>query len=53
MEFQLDHIGFVLYEKNIFLSQDRGKNTVLPRLVRWRTIKLSSFSGGVLTDRAY
>ena len=29
------------------------KITVLPRLVRMRTIKLMSFSGFVLTDRAY
>ena len=28
-------------------------NTVLPRLVRRRTIRLSSFSGGALTERAY
>ena len=32
---------------------DIGQHNVLPRLVRMRTIKLKSFSGFVLTERAY
>ena len=35
------------------ISIQKNKHTVLPQLVRMHTIKLMSFSGFVLTERAY